>query len=388
MTQTEDTFYLPIPKLKGWKTIILQVVTITIGLAQTFFPGYIFPTPDALGLAYDQFMTLLVAVNGLLTIFFRMTTAAPPATPLNLFKLDPKITGDQHDRIYQRAFEDGLGAGRKTSELHALLSRDANPREPSRQPVGFPQTIPCDHSEILPDGHCRWCGQYVGLPPEAVAADRQTNPRVPVSPNVCDHPTSERLVMSDDGSLWCQKCGTQLHEEMPDPVEAPPSLYHGQDDTADRKPGTVRGKITGAVLAFFLAMATPVALVGGSLVLVGCGTVAKQIDAIGTAETTEQRAYALYSSYVILQERAAVMVRDTSLPKAVRLRIQQVDRLAHPAASAVRDTYRTVQQARAALQAGTGSAERVSQLSATLASRTASLATHVGTLTKAMEAQR
>ena len=53
---------------------------------------------------------------------------------------------------------------------------------------------------------------------------------------------------------------------------------------------------------------------------------------IKAAETTQQRAYASYGTFVIAQEKAADVVEQTSLPNSVKLRIIRAEERAKPVA--------------------------------------------------------
>lgn len=69
--------------------------------------------------------------------------------------------------------------------------------------------------------------------------------------------------------------------------------------------------------------------------LSGCAAV-QTANAVVAAETLEQRAYALYGTFVALEEAAVPLVRDKSIPKAVRKAIQRADARAKPLADRLR----------------------------------------------------
>lgn len=109
-------------------------------------------------------------------------------------------------------------------------------------------------------------------------------------------------------------------------------------------PANREGGFTRAVfLAFLLAIAIPV-----TLVLSGCGTT----SAVKQAETPEQKAYALYGTYVIFQEKAAELVQDSTTPENVKEALREADRVAYPVAESLVDAVREVEAIRQQVVSG------------------------------------
>ncbi len=121
-----------------------------------------------------------------------------------------------------------------------------------------------------------------------------------------------------------------------------------------------------------------------SVFITGCATLAS-IDPIGAAKTVEQRAYGVYGTYVIFQERAVPIVRDKKIPITIRRRIQQADRIVKPSADVVLATVKELSQARAAYQAGLDTKERITILVTRLESGISTLTPKVQALVAAVQ---
>lgn len=85
-----------------------------------------------------------------------------------------------------------------------------------------------------------------------------------------------------------------------------------------------------------------------SLALQACASV----NPIAQAETTEQRAYAVYGTYVIMQEQAAVLVSSGDLPNSAVLAIADADERAQPVLDSLLLTYREYLSVKAEFDAG------------------------------------
>lgn len=81
------------------------------------------------------------------------------------------------------------------------------------------------------------------------------------------------------------------------------------------------------MIAFLLAVAVPV-----SLVLPACTS-----SPVKEAETFEQKAFALYGTYVIFQAKAAEMTQDSTTPEKVKQALRDADKAAYPVAEALVD---------------------------------------------------
>lgn len=80
---------------------------------------------------------------------------------------------------------------------------------------------------------------------------------------------------------------------------------------------------------------------------------------IAAAETSEQRAYAAYGTFVIFQEKAADLVEEQSLSRSVRLRIVQAEERAKPVADSLLDAYVEFISVKAEFDAGNTSQDRL-----------------------------
>ena len=91
-----------------------------------------------------------------------------------------------------------------------------------------------------------------------------------------------------------------------------------------------------------------------AIALAGC----QSANPIKAAETTEQRAYAAYGTFVIVQEKAADLVEQQNIPRSVRLQIIQAEERAKPVADSLLDAYTEFLVVRAELEAGQTSEQR------------------------------
>ncbi len=71
-----------------------------------------------------------------------------------------------------------------------------------------------------------------------------------------------------------------------------------------------------------------VALLGVVLILSACGS----LSPFSAAKSTEQKAFAAYGTFVIVEEQAAKLVGDPTVPTSVKRALQRVDAKAKPAA--------------------------------------------------------
>lgn len=89
--------------------------------------------------------------------------------------------------------------------------------------------------------------------------------------------------------------------------------------------------------------------------LQGCASV----NPIAAAETSEQRAYAAYGTFVIFQEKAVDLVGEESISSDVRLRIIAAEERAKPVADSLLDAYVEFIAVKAEFNAGDTSQERL-----------------------------
>jgi hypothetical protein len=88
--------------------------------------------------------------------------------------------------------------------------------------------------------------------------------------------------------------------------------------------------------------------------LAGCQTA----NPIAAAETPEQRAFAAYGTFVILQETAADLAEDPAIPRGAKLRIIQAEERAKPVADSLLDAYTAFLIVKAEFDAGETSEQR------------------------------
>jgi hypothetical protein len=103
------------------------------------------------------------------------------------------------------------------------------------------------------------------------------------------------------------------------------------------------------MLAFLLAIAVPT-----TFLLPGCAN-----SPVKQAETVEQKAYALYGTYVIFQEKAAELVRDSTTPENVKQSLRDADRIAYPVAESLVDAVIEVEAIRQQVSTGMTSEEKL-----------------------------
>lgn len=75
---------------------------------------------------------------------------------------------------------------------------------------------------------------------------------------------------------------------------------------------------------------------------------------IKAAETAEQKAFAAYGLFVVLEERAADVMGDPAVPDSVKTRIQRIDARLKPMADSVRKTVALAQEVREEVAEGQG----------------------------------
>ena len=91
------------------------------------------------------------------------------------------------------------------------------------------------------------------------------------------------------------------------------------------------------------------------LALQACGTA----NPIARAETVEQKAYAAYGTFVIIEEQAAKAVSSGELPRSAVVRIADADKRAKPVADSLLDATLEYEQIRAEYEAGGVGEERL-----------------------------
>lgn len=74
-------------------------------------------------------------------------------------------------------------------------------------------------------------------------------------------------------------------------------------------------------------------------VMVGC----ESINPVGKAETLEQRAFAVYGTYVIFAEQAADLAENDALPRSVRLALVTAEERASPVINSLLNAVQDLQ---------------------------------------------
>lgn len=78
-----------------------------------------------------------------------------------------------------------------------------------------------------------------------------------------------------------------------------------------------------------------------ALLVIACGA-----NPVKQAETFEQKAFALYGTYVIFQGKAAELVQDAATPERVKQGLRDADKVAYPVAESLVDAAVTVGEIR------------------------------------------
>lgn len=91
-------------------------------------------------------------------------------------------------------------------------------------------------------------------------------------------------------------------------------------------------------------------------VLAGCKTLTAPVE---TAQTPEQKAYALYGTFVVFEELAAAIVKDPVTPVSVKEAIKTADNTAQPVANTMLDSARQVIQIQTQLAQGKTPTEKL-----------------------------
>lgn len=77
------------------------------------------------------------------------------------------------------------------------------------------------------------------------------------------------------------------------------------------------------------------------MLLSGC-----PVNPVREAETFEQKAYALYGTYVIFQGKAAELVQDSTIPERVKVALRDADKVSYPVAERLVDAAGEVSRIR------------------------------------------
>lgn len=391
---------ITVPKFSGYKTLIVNAAVILYGLLAVIFPklaGHPAPDADTLGILVDQGEGALIAVVGLVNMVLRLMTTGP-AGPMR--KPDPagfssgdgepgimssgtdahwpnstaapvhrepvRFLGHQDERM-RRELEDalrGLGlADRKAARLGMAYGSGpatftSSLRQYSQHPAAKPASVPAaDAPEpepfVMPP--CTWpdcachmrCPDYEPTVGAALATDRATTP-----PDELE--------------------AAQIWGNSYDPDEVLAALDELRlNGLPAQEVAKAKASKLAIVRAVYMALFLPFAALSIA-VLPACGAIT-EVSAVAQAETLEQRAFALYGTFVVLEERAADIVEDRRVPVETRKRIQDLDKITKPAADIVLNAAKQLAEARTAYQHSTGTADKVAALSTSLAGALATL---------------
>jgi hypothetical protein len=174
-------------------------------------------------------------------------------------------------------------------------------------------------------------------------------------------------------------------------AERTAAVFPGSNLSHDEKVGVIqairegrRGTINALIAAFMF----PLFLLSGGVAvatLPGCATV----NAYDQAESVQQRAFALYGTFAVIEERAADMIEDRRIPKTVRQRLQQLDKLTKPAADVMYNLAIQLDSARRTANLMDGATpDKITALTLQLSQAIATLAPRVTAMVNAVESAR
>lgn len=89
--------------------------------------------------------------------------------------------------------------------------------------------------------------------------------------------------------------------------------------------------------------------------LSACGA----LNPLARAQTIEQKAYALYGEFTIIEEQAAALVQEPSVPTSAKRAIAETDAVVKPVAGKMLAAVLTVEQIRDDIAAGKSTEEKL-----------------------------
>lgn len=305
----ETHFTIRIPKFSGYKTLFVNTAVLLLGVFGVLYPalGSSPVDPATVGLFYDSVTGGIVALIGAVNIALRLITTKP--VPGMASKIGGSDSGEALRTSHQ------LLAG-------AIGARDVV-RMDNVQPLSVMRALEIDRETSVP---CNW--------PTCA----------------CHQPCEQRRALARPD---VEAAAERIVQELCEPV-VQLSVEERRRDAGLRRAWSARG----AMAAFMMWFSLPSIMLGVAMVPVailgGCGTV-QEANAVATADTLEQRAFALYGTFVVLEEQAAVLVRDKHLPKEARKAIQRADKIAKPLADRLRGLAVQLNAARMAYNAAASS---------------------------------
>lgn len=96
-------------------------------------------------------------------------------------------------------------------------------------------------------------------------------------------------------------------------------------------------------------------LVVASAAITACGT----LNPVARAQTVEQKAYAVYGQFVVVEEQAAALVQEASVPASAKQAIARADAVAKPVADKLLAATLAVEQVRDDIAAGKSTEEKL-----------------------------
>ncbi len=336
MHMTDTHFVITVPRFAGYKTLVINAAVLLFGMLSVIWPAITPPDIGALGMFYDQATGGIIAIIGALNIALRFMTTTP---------VGGAVSGGGG------MIASGSGETR-LNESRMMLAGALSPRST----VG--EVLAADAS----------LAKYLASKEQALRA----------SADMPDSDDGDSLYPTHPCSWPDCPCHQRCDEKRPNMpvIDAHPSVKAAKRVLHRRTMQT-----------FFAALLAPSLLLAGAVgvaSLGGCAT-ANQINAIASAESVEQRAFALYGSFVVLEERAAELVQDRSIPKATRKRIQLADKVAKPLADRVRGLAVDLNAARLAYNTSLTGAEKVTAAVNALSAALAQLAPAVAELSASLK---
>lgn len=89
--------------------------------------------------------------------------------------------------------------------------------------------------------------------------------------------------------------------------------------------------------------------------LSACGS----LSPLSHAQTVEQKAYAVYGEFVVIEEQAAAVVQSAEVPVNVRKAVADADTVAKPIADALLNAAATVKKVQAEIAVGQSTEEKL-----------------------------
>ncbi len=304
----EDThFTIRIPKFAGYKTLFVNGVVLALGVIAALYPQIADKPidPATVGLFYDSVTGGLVALIGLANICLRLVTTKP-------------VPG-----MAKSVASGGNDAGEAFTQTHLMLGAAL---ASSGAPVHMSPTLSVYDAWV-----------HKASVADAIAMDRELNAPCQWPQCSCHQPCAERrAVIRPD-----QTAAAKIVDELCDAHAGPVVQLTTEEQRRSRVWSGLRAGVASFMIGFSL-LTLPF--------LPGCASI-QEVNAVAAADTVEQRAFALYGSFVVVEEQAAVLVRNKAIPKGIRKAIQAADAKAKPLADRVRSLAVQLNAARMAYNA-------------------------------------